>query len=399
MLASVTYTPHTSDTKSVTLERTTMNTIGLPVDSSGYLYAQILPIYTTLTAVGITQATAFQLLNNCSHEFTTVATGAGAVLPPPNLPWQNDITVANNSAVAMLVYPPVGGSINAGTENASFSLVAGGSVTFWASSPTNWQNRQSGGGSSGGGGGTTPIVEVSQTTNFLAAANSFYAVSGSAPVTATLPTAVGIAGQTVRIRCANGYTGLCTIATTGGQTLGPASATSQIIYAGESALLQSDGANWARTGGTIIPCACRLSLGADQSIPQGADTLVLLSATTFDNTGQMAVPASNEIKIVRPGHYRATGGAYYNAMTNAAHTTYVNVSKNSAGGPIIFAMPIGPPGNPYALALNATGTQPFAAGDLITLHVMQANGGNTAETLTGGVGNGTFLEVEEIPAW
>jgi hypothetical protein len=350
--------------------------------------------WTGLSALGNSQTTAFLLDNGVYHEFTSVSSGQGAVLPRPvELP--REITISNNGSSALLIYPQVGGTIDNGSVNASVSVAAVSSVTYWPTSFTNWQSRVTG----GTGGGSTAITEVSQTANFTAAAAAFYAVSGSANVTATLPTAVGIAGQTIRIRCVSGYTGLCTITAQSGQTVGPGSAASQIIYAGESPILQSDGANWIRVGGLIVPSVCRLYSGTDQSIPQGADTLVLLSATAFDNTGQMAVPASNEIKIVRPGHYRATGGAYYNAMTNQAYTTYVNVSKNAAGGPIIFAMPIGAPGTAFALALNATGTLSFVAGDLITLHVLQANGGGTAQTLSSGIGSGTFLEVEEIPAW
>ena len=88
---------------------------------------------------------------------------------------------------------------------------------------------------------SSTITETSETASFTAAAGGFYAISGSAAVTATLPTAAGIAGQTVRIRCVAAYTGLCTITPQSGQTIGGQA--SRIIFAGESPVSKSDGTN------------------------------------------------------------------------------------------------------------------------------------------------------------
>lgn len=346
--------------------------------------------WTGLTSVGTNQATAFLLLAGGYHEFTAVASGTGASLPVIT-PDSRETTISNNGANALLVYPPSGGTID--TAGSSVSLAAGSSATYWATSPTNWQDRVTGG--SGGGGGSPTITEVSQTASFTATANSFYAISGSSAVTATLPTAVGIAGQTVRFRCVAGYTGLCTITGTGGQTIGGAA--TRIICTGESPLLQSDGANWVRTGGTIIPCACRIYLGTNQPITATSDVLANLDTVSFDNTGQMAVTASHQIKALRPGRYRMSFSAYYTGMTNQIYQMYINPNKNGAGTPILIqpTVPASTLGTSFSFDANAT--QTLAAGDLITMHVSVTNTGSTSTALTSGETTG--MEVVEVPSW
>lgn len=379
--------------------------------------------WTGLSALGTSQATAFLLDNGVYHEFTTVGSGQGCVLPVPvELP--REITISNNGANALLVYPQVGGKIDNGTANASVSVTAGSSVTYWPTSFTNWQSRVTGG--SGGGGtsisltttgssgaatltggvlnvpvysGAGSISEVSQTASFTAAAGAFYAISGSANVTATLPTAAGIAGQTIRIRCVSGYTGACTIASTGGQTIGPASATSQIIYTGESPLLQSDGTNWVRSGGLIIPAVCQLYAGSTQSLVDSTATPILLNTVVYDNTGQMAIAASNQIKIPRPGRYRVGFAATVGILASQAYTMFVSCSSTGATSPPTVENSFGasPAAFPWYAQISGGGTIVSAAGDLLTLSVYQKNTAASAETVQNG--NQTMLEVTEIPAW
>jgi hypothetical protein len=353
--------------------------------------------WTGLTAAGNSQTTAFLLDNGVYHEFTSVGSGQGCVLPTPvELP--REITISNNGGSALLVYPQVGGTIDNGSANASVSVAAGNSVTYWPTSFSNWQSRVTGGSGAGGGGSTT-ITEVSRTASFTAAANSFYAISGSANVTATLPTAAGIAGQTIRIRCVSGYTGLCTIATTGGQTIGPASATSQIIRAGESALVQSDGANWVRTGGTIIPCACQMLMGSTQSLVSGTAGLILLNTVVYDNTGRMAITASNQIKIIRPGVYRVGFAATIGMLASQAYLMYASCSSTGATSPPTVEQSAGatPGAAGWYAQISGGGTIVSAAGDLLTLNVYQVNTAASAETVQNG--NQTMLEVTEILAW
>jgi len=98
-------------------------------------------LQTGLTALGSTQSTAFPLTNNTWHEFTKIASGTGAILPAGMVP--SEIRVFNNGASPLFVYPPIGGTINAGTANLPVSLAAGNGLTYWASSPSNWYSIQS----------------------------------------------------------------------------------------------------------------------------------------------------------------------------------------------------------------------------------------------------------------
>ena len=97
-------------------------------------------LVTGLTATGSTQSTAFNLVNNALHEFTTVAASTGAILPVPEIP--SVISIFNGGANALAIYPPSGGSINGGTMNSPTALPAGAGVTLWASSLSNWYQTQ-----------------------------------------------------------------------------------------------------------------------------------------------------------------------------------------------------------------------------------------------------------------
>lgn len=242
---------------------------------------------------------------------------------------------------------------------------------------------------------TTTITEISETASFTATANSFYAISGSANLTATLPTAVGITGQTIRIRCTNSYTGLCTITGTGGQTINGAA--SRIIFAGESPLLQSDGSNWVRTGGTIIPTVCQLSQSVDQTIPNNAETLVALDTLAVDNTGQMANITTHQIKILRPGTYRVSGGGAYAIDTSQNYSIFNIISKNgsntTAFGQQLVTTGFTPPGSN---AINVSSLLLLAAGDLLTLNTFQANTGSNSAAFKHVF---AFLDANENLSW
>jgi hypothetical protein len=271
-------------------------------------------------------------------------------------------------------------------------------VVFESTSSTTWDAYFLGvnGVSSGGG---TAVTETSETASFSAAAGNLYAISGSSAVTATLPTAVGITGQTIRLRCANGYTGLLTIATTSSQTLGPSGATSQILYAGESALVQSDGSNWVRTGGTIIPASCTITPAGTQSIPDLTSTKVAFDTLAYDNTGQMAVTASNEIQILRPGRYAISASAYFDSLSAQEYSILADVFTNGSPNGLTFRtlIPIATGSLPTNVILVPQGSITCAAGDVITLNISQVNTAASAETLF--QGPYTFLTVTEIPRW
>lgn len=86
------------------------------------------------TATGTTQADAFPL-SISNTQFTTVASGTGAVAPGFLQPGDH-FRVYNNGANALLVYPTTGAGINNGATNAGFSVAANKSAWFTMLSPT-----------------------------------------------------------------------------------------------------------------------------------------------------------------------------------------------------------------------------------------------------------------------
>ena len=82
-------------------------------------------VQTGLTAAGSTQATALPITAS-ANIFGTVASGTGAILA------QSDgcrVVVRNGGANALLVYAPVGGTMN-GTSNGSLSVATTKNALF-----------------------------------------------------------------------------------------------------------------------------------------------------------------------------------------------------------------------------------------------------------------------------
>lgn len=81
----------------------------------------------TLTALGTTQGTAL-VLSQVINIVTTTAASTGVLLMPSEV--GAEVSVYNLGANALLVYPGVGGAINALSANAGFSVGAGKAATF-----------------------------------------------------------------------------------------------------------------------------------------------------------------------------------------------------------------------------------------------------------------------------
>lgn len=89
---------------------------------------------TGLTATGSTQSDALAL-SATNSQFSTVASGTGAILPSYMQPGDY-CRVFNNGANTLLVYPVSGAAINNGATNAGFSVAANKSAQFYMLSPT-----------------------------------------------------------------------------------------------------------------------------------------------------------------------------------------------------------------------------------------------------------------------
>jgi hypothetical protein len=92
-------------------------------------------VQTGVTATGTTQATAVPAYGDLVV-VTTAAASTGVIMAGPAFGPGDTQTIINQGANAVLVYPPVGGTINALSANAGFSVGAGKSVELHAATGT-----------------------------------------------------------------------------------------------------------------------------------------------------------------------------------------------------------------------------------------------------------------------
>jgi hypothetical protein len=226
---------------------------------------------------------------------------------------------------------------------------------------------------------------------------------GTGPYIVTLPTAVGHAGQWIRLRMAGSLTGLVTLATTASQTIDGTA--TRVLWAAEVATLESDGADWSKIAGRALPMTCVMRLaGGTPSMAQaiandvGAYTVVALNQIDIDPTGLMGDTTDNQIVIQRPGNYIAV-----------LETEYAAISGTPAAGAFATATfeLNGVPGISFNAPVVATGAYPvptgtfgsiFAAGDHLQLATFQNTG--VSQYLYGDtVGSTCYLSVCEILSW
>lgn len=90
-----------------------------------------------ITATGTTQAGALQVSGDI-NVITVCASGAGVRLPIPQVGVMTRIVVVNKGANAVLIYPHVGGYLDANALNGASSLAVDGAVDLASSSGSQW---------------------------------------------------------------------------------------------------------------------------------------------------------------------------------------------------------------------------------------------------------------------
>lgn len=90
-------------------------------------------VVTGLTAAGSTQATALAITAD-ANVFGTVAASSGAIL---SFNCAAAVLVRNGGANALLVYAPVGGTMN-GTSNGSLSVPTTKNAMFYSANGVDW---------------------------------------------------------------------------------------------------------------------------------------------------------------------------------------------------------------------------------------------------------------------
>jgi hypothetical protein len=139
---------------------------------------------TGLTASGSTQGTALAITASVNN-VTTVATNTGVVLPIPSP--GDRISVVNNGANALNVYPASGGTIGDLATNAPTSLAVGKVLTVVAATTTLWEIQSD----TGATGSSLLVADEGITVTTAATSFNFVGAgvtaSGGAAVTITIP--------------------------------------------------------------------------------------------------------------------------------------------------------------------------------------------------------------------
>jgi hypothetical protein len=91
----------------------------------------------TLTAAGTNQGTAYAMSIDDMQLFTTVGSGTGAIFAQAYSP-NDSVTIINNGAHDLSIYPATGGGVNGGTANAA-GVVPAGFISQWQTTDgLNW---------------------------------------------------------------------------------------------------------------------------------------------------------------------------------------------------------------------------------------------------------------------
>lgn len=239
------------------------------------------------------------------------------------------------------------------------------------------------------------------TTTALTASNlsEMNACTVSSAYTVTLPTPVSYNGQQIGIRVTPGSTKLLTLATAAGNIDG---ASTRIMWAGESALLESDGTNWVKIAGKTLPMTGMMSIPASTvTVATGTVTNVPLTVTLIDNTGLMCNTTNTYITVQRGNNYQVTGRIAWPSIpgTGSARTItacYVNGSSSTvAAQDERYAI------NGSFPCISAVGEIALTAAAYVTVSAFQQSGSTL--TLSAGSssnpGAGTILALTEIPSW
>jgi hypothetical protein len=249
------------------------------------------------------------------------------------------------------------------------------------------------GGVAGGTWSNVSLVSISGTTT-LTTANLGQTVvcTVTSAYTVTLPSAASSAGRVLEIVVAGASTQLLTLAAAGTDTIDGAAA--RILWAGESAILMSDGSNWTKIGGRSLQMGCQLqrqgtvltglTSNAWNVVPM--DTQAAGPSFMFDST-------NGQIKIVRSANYVCLTLLYLHSDTFPADA-YGSIRQNTTDAP---------GGQAYEYSNNKAPLPNFqtllacSAGDVLNAEIQPTGLGSNFNVP--GPGAPAVLIVLEIPAW
>jgi hypothetical protein len=148
----------------------------------------------------------------------------------------------------------------------------------------------------------------------------------SADRTVVLPTAASQAGKFIGIRITTDSTKLFTFDGDGTETIDGAA--NRVMWAGESAILMSDGTNWFKIAGKSIPMVGQLIRTTSQTLTSGGDFDKVLFDTAELNLGGVSDTANSRFVCKRPGVYEVFGFTWVSGCPDTKYVVYQAKSFN-----------------------------------------------------------------------
>jgi hypothetical protein len=253
---------------------------------------------TTISAAGTNQAGATQITGDTVN-VTTVGSGAGIKVPAlgTNQTLGRSITIANNGANALLVYPQTGAAIDALGTNVATSLAVGKILQLVQVTTTLWETVANTG--SSGGSAITVFDEGSSLTTTLASLNfvgaGVTATTSSSAVTVTIP---GGSGNQQVINTRASTTATLTISSAPSSIDGVTLATNDLILVknqtsgAENGVYKFNGTGSALTRDTTLNSSAQAVPGLLVTVSEGTanyDSLWMLTTNGSITLGTTAL--------------------------------------------------------------------------------------------------------------
>jgi hypothetical protein len=246
-------------------------------------------------------------------------------------------------------------------------------------------------------------AEISVTGAVTATISRMHVCSGTtADYTVTLPAASGNIGKLIGFRMFNALTKFVTLDGNSAETID--GLTTRVMWAGESAILLSDGTQWIKIAGKSIPLEAVCEARSATSIANNTLVRVNMTDTIRQSVETLVDLANDRVTVPRPGCYILSGMVSYErtGTTLAGSEMYAQICINgTTGSTLPSALTVVPcsfvtgVGNYSHCTLSVT--RRLAANDFVIIAGYQSSG-QTFTTRTVDVVR-PFLSVLEVLSW
>jgi hypothetical protein len=186
-------------------------------------------------------------------------------------------------------------------------------------------------GGSGSGNMLSELEEVAVTSASTLTSTAFgkmHNVSGTtSPYTVTLPSAVSNEGKIIGIRIDPSATVMITIAGSSSQTIDLSG--SRMMWAGEVAIIKSNGSNWNKVAGKSLPMKARIYLGTDVSnFGPATLTKAALNTISYASIAGMCDTTNARLITLRGGSYNIACSMRLTRVTSSFTDPQFRVYRN-----------------------------------------------------------------------